>query len=86
MTVQHGDRGGARAGLKWRRRDDAQLREGAAVAPKSVEWDRAVAAWRRLHSDDGARFDSGRTRSRTHQAAGDLRHVARDGAVIDDRR
>jgi len=49
--------GGARAGLIAP--DDvtfAYLR-GRPLAPKAEEWDQAVAYWRTLHSDPGARFD-----------------------------
>lgn len=31
--------------------------KGRRFAPEGADWDRAVAAWRRLRSDDGARFD-----------------------------
>jgi 3-isopropylmalate/(R)-2-methylmalate dehydratase large subunit len=48
---------GARAGLVAV--DDITLNyvKGRLFAPKSVDWDRAVAAWRHLHSDAGAHFD-----------------------------
>ncbi|HSW26670.1 MAG TPA: 3-isopropylmalate dehydratase large subunit, partial [Burkholderiaceae bacterium] len=48
---------GARAGLVAV--DDITMNyvKGRPFAPKSVEWDQAVAAWRGLRSDDGAHFD-----------------------------
>jgi 3-isopropylmalate/(R)-2-methylmalate dehydratase large subunit len=48
---------GARAGLVGV--DDTTINyvKGRPFAPRSVEWDQAVAAWRGLRSDDGARFD-----------------------------
>jgi 3-isopropylmalate/(R)-2-methylmalate dehydratase large subunit len=58
---------GARAGMVAP--DDATLRylEGRPFAPKGADWAKAVAAWRALPSDDGARFD---------------REVSLDGASI----
>ncbi|GAA4332439.1 3-isopropylmalate dehydratase large subunit [Pigmentiphaga soli] len=58
---------GARAGLVAP--DDAtyDYLYGRRHAPKGADWDRAVAMWRRLPSDDGARFD---------------REVVLDGAAI----
>jgi 3-isopropylmalate/(R)-2-methylmalate dehydratase large subunit len=48
---------GARAGLVAV--DDTTLSyvRGRPLAPKAVEWDQAVAAWRGLRSDEGAHFD-----------------------------
>jgi 3-isopropylmalate/(R)-2-methylmalate dehydratase large subunit len=48
---------GARAGLVAV--DDATLAyvKGRPFSPAGVEWDRAVALWRNLHSDPGAHFD-----------------------------
>jgi 3-isopropylmalate/(R)-2-methylmalate dehydratase large subunit len=48
---------GARAGLVGVDETTLNYVKGRPFAPKSVEWDQAVAAWRHLHSDDGARFD-----------------------------
>ncbi|MEO6389004.1 MAG: 3-isopropylmalate dehydratase large subunit [Croceibacterium sp.] len=49
--------GGARAGLIAP--DDTTFRylKGRPLSPKGEEWDQAVAWWRTLHTDDGARFD-----------------------------
>jgi len=48
---------GARAGLVAV--DDVTINyvKGRPFAPSGVEWEQAVAAWRQLRSDDGARFD-----------------------------
>ncbi len=48
---------GARAGMVAV--DDVTLRylEGRPYAPKGAQWQAAVAYWRTLHSDEGARFD-----------------------------
>ncbi len=48
---------GARAGMVAV--DDITLRylEGRPYAPKGAQWQAAVAYWRTLHSDEGARFD-----------------------------
>ena len=48
---------GARAGMVAV--DDTTLAylEGKTYAPKGEAWDKAVAYWRTLHSDDGAQFD-----------------------------
>jgi 3-isopropylmalate/(R)-2-methylmalate dehydratase large subunit len=48
---------GARAGMVAV--DDTTIRyvKGRPFAPRGVEWDRAVAQWRVLHSDPGATFD-----------------------------
>ncbi|WP_197386523.1 3-isopropylmalate dehydratase large subunit [Ralstonia pseudosolanacearum] len=48
---------GARAGMVGV--DDITLEYilGRPFAPQGVEWEQAVAYWRTLHSDDGARFD-----------------------------
>lgn len=48
---------GARAGMVAV--DDITLRylEGRPYAPKGTQWQAAVAYWRTLHSDEGARFD-----------------------------
>jgi 3-isopropylmalate/(R)-2-methylmalate dehydratase large subunit len=49
--------GGARAGLIAP--DDVTFAylQGKPLAPKAEEWDQAVAYWRTLHTDPGARFD-----------------------------
>ncbi len=49
--------GGARAGIAP---DDVTIEyiAGRPFAPKGEDWDRAVAEWRRLPSDEGARFDA----------------------------
>jgi 3-isopropylmalate/(R)-2-methylmalate dehydratase large subunit len=49
--------GGARAGLVAV--DDTTIRyvKGRSLAPQGVEWDQAVAHWRTLQSDPGAKFD-----------------------------
>ena len=48
---------GARAGMVAV--DDTTINyvKGRLLAPRGVEWDQAVAQWRRLHSDPGATFD-----------------------------
>jgi 3-isopropylmalate/(R)-2-methylmalate dehydratase large subunit len=50
---------GARAGLVAP--DDVTFAylEGRDHAPKGADWERALAHWRTLHTDDGARFDAG---------------------------
>jgi len=59
---------GARAGMIAP--DDAvyQYLHGREYAPKGADWDRALAQWRTLPTDDGARFDRG---------------VALDGAALE---
>ncbi|HET8733045.1 MAG TPA: 3-isopropylmalate dehydratase large subunit [Anaeromyxobacteraceae bacterium] len=49
--------GGARAGLVAPDDVTFQYLDGRPAAPKGEAWDRAVARWRRLPSDEGARFD-----------------------------
>ena len=48
---------GARAGMVGV--DDTTINyvKGRLLAPRAVEWEQAVAHWRTLHSDPGARFD-----------------------------
>ena len=48
---------GARAGMVGV--DDTTINyvKGRLLAPRAVEWEQAVAHWRSLHSDPGARFD-----------------------------
>jgi 3-isopropylmalate/(R)-2-methylmalate dehydratase large subunit len=48
---------GARAGLVGADDTTVQYVKGRLLAPKGVEWEQAVAQWRRLHSDPGAHFD-----------------------------
>ena len=50
--------GGARAGLIAVDQTTIDYCKGRPYAPKGETWDRAVAHWRTLHSDDGAVFDS----------------------------
>jgi 3-isopropylmalate/(R)-2-methylmalate dehydratase large subunit len=59
---------GARAGMVAPDDSTYQWLAGRPRAPKGEAWDRAVAAWRRLPSDDGATYD---------------REVALDGAAIE---
>ncbi|HEY3301673.1 MAG TPA: 3-isopropylmalate dehydratase large subunit [Methylophilaceae bacterium] len=49
---------GARAGMVAV--DDATINyvKGRPFAPKAEQWDAAVACWRTLHSDEGAKFDA----------------------------
>jgi 3-isopropylmalate/(R)-2-methylmalate dehydratase large subunit len=49
--------GGARAGLIAPDGTTFEYLHGRAHAPKGAEWDAAVARWKALPSDDGARFD-----------------------------
>ena len=49
---------GARAGLVAVDETTIAYVKDRALAPKGVEWDQAVAYWRTLHSDPGARFDT----------------------------
>lgn len=49
--------GGARAGLVAPDDTTFQYLAGRACAPKGADWDRAVDAWRRLPTDEGATFD-----------------------------
>ena len=48
---------GARAGMTAPDDTTFQYLAGRRYAPKADEWDEAVARWRKLPSDDGARFD-----------------------------
>jgi 3-isopropylmalate/(R)-2-methylmalate dehydratase large subunit len=50
--------GGARAGLVAPDDTTFQYLAGRPQAPQGADWDRAVAAWRALPSDEGARFDA----------------------------
>ncbi|MGA8028989.1 MAG: 3-isopropylmalate dehydratase large subunit [Bryobacteraceae bacterium] len=49
--------GGARAGLIAPDDTTYQYIEGRQYAPKGADWDRALAIWRNLPTDDGAKFD-----------------------------
>ncbi|MXP25565.1 3-isopropylmalate dehydratase large subunit [Altererythrobacter indicus] len=49
--------GGARAGLIAPDEKTIAYLKGRQFAPKGEDWDRAVAYWQTLKSDDGARFD-----------------------------
>ncbi|HUN08696.1 MAG TPA: 3-isopropylmalate dehydratase large subunit [Aggregatilineales bacterium] len=49
--------GGARAGMVAPDETTFQYVAGKPYAPKGTEWDRAVAGWRKLPTDDGATFD-----------------------------
>jgi 3-isopropylmalate/(R)-2-methylmalate dehydratase large subunit len=53
MTIE----AGARAGLIAADETTFAFLEGRPRAPKGADWDRAVAHWRTLRSDDGAAFD-----------------------------
>jgi 3-isopropylmalate/(R)-2-methylmalate dehydratase large subunit len=48
---------GARAGLVAVDQTTIDYLRGRPYAPQGVQWDQAVAHWRSLHSDEGARFD-----------------------------
>jgi 3-isopropylmalate/(R)-2-methylmalate dehydratase large subunit len=73
--------GGARAGMVAV--DDKTidyLQAAGRSRPRAEQWDRAVAYWRTLKSDEGAQFDRrGRYRRAQDPAAGDLGHFARNG-------
>src|SRR5882757_1040529 len=49
--------GGARAGLIAPDDTTFQYLAGRQYAPKGADWDRAVAEWRKLPSDEGAKYD-----------------------------
>jgi 3-isopropylmalate/(R)-2-methylmalate dehydratase large subunit len=49
---------GARAGLVAVDEKTIDYVKGRPLAPKGVEWGQAVAYWRTLHSDPGAKFDT----------------------------
>lgn len=49
---------GARAGLVAVDEITIDYLKGRTYAPKGEQWQRAVAYWRTLHSDDGAQFDA----------------------------
>ena len=53
MTIE----AGARVGLVAVDDTTIEYVKGRPYAPKGETWERAVAAWRNLHSDEGARFD-----------------------------
>ena len=50
--------GGARAGMVAPDDTTFEYLEGRPRAPKGADWERALDAWRRLPTDDGANFDS----------------------------
>ena len=49
---------GARAGMIAADETTIQYVKGRSFAPKDEDWDKAVAYWRTLHSDEGAKFDT----------------------------
>jgi 3-isopropylmalate/(R)-2-methylmalate dehydratase large subunit len=49
---------GARAGLVGVDEKTVDYVKGKPLAPKGAEWDQAVAYWRTLHTDPGAKFDT----------------------------
>ncbi len=49
--------GGARAGLIAPDETTFRYLKGRPYAPKGADWDKAVAYWNTLHTDDGATFD-----------------------------
>ena len=49
---------GARAGFVAVDETTIDYVKGRPYAPRGEQWERAVAAWRTLHSDEGAKFDS----------------------------
>ncbi len=53
MTIE----GGARAGLIAPDEKTFAYIKGRPMAPKGVDWDKAVAYWKTLPSDEGARYD-----------------------------
>ena len=71
---------GARAGMVAVDETTIDYVKGRPLAPTGAMWDQAVAHWRTLKSDDGAKFDKVVTLDAvTIQAASHLGHVARDG-------
>ena len=72
MTIE----GGARAGLIAPDEKIFKYLEGKPMSPKGEKWDKALAYWRSLKSDDGANFDKLKLR----YYAPDYRgvHAARD--------
>jgi 3-isopropylmalate/(R)-2-methylmalate dehydratase large subunit len=49
--------GGARAGMIAPDESAFEFLSGREYAPKGAEWDKAVAVWKKLPTDDGARYD-----------------------------
>ena len=49
--------GGARAGMIAPDDTTIDYLQGRPRAPQGADWDAAVARWRALRTDDGARFD-----------------------------
>ena len=75
---------GARAGMVAVDEKTIEYVKGRPLAPKGAMWDKAVAYWRTLVSDPGAKFDKVVTLDAADDpAAGDLGHQSADG---DDRR
>ncbi len=54
MTIE----GGARAGLIAPDEKTFAYLDGLPRSPKGADWDKAMAYWQQLHSDDGAHFDA----------------------------
>jgi 3-isopropylmalate/(R)-2-methylmalate dehydratase large subunit len=50
--------GGARAGIIAVDEKTIEYVKGRPYAPKGEQWERAVEAWKQLHSDEGAQFDT----------------------------
>ncbi len=71
---------GARAGMVAADDTTIDYVKGRPFAPQGEDWDKAVAYWSTLHSDDGAKFDAMvELDAAADQAAGDLGHFAGDG-------
>ena len=71
---------GARAGMIAADERTFDYIKGRAFAPTGELWDRAVAQWRDLRSDDGAKFDTTHVfDAAADPAAGHVGHVAGDG-------
>ncbi len=49
---------GARAGMVAPDETTYEFLKGRPHAPTGADWDAAVAAWSRLHTDEGAEFDT----------------------------
>ena len=56
--LQHVDRGRRARRPDRARREDVRLSQGPATLAQGDGWDRAVAYWQGLHSDEGAHFDA----------------------------
>ena len=69
------------------RRDHVRVSQGPPRAPKGAAWDRAVARWRKLPTDAGARFDRiVEIDASDARADGHLRHASRHGRADHRRR